>query len=174
MHDELSKVIAVASYLKDFSAKTKWTKGSEKANIRRVAYRLDGEIEWRQVALADLYDQAETYHRYEDRTKVMSHIGYMLQYEDKLMTNYRRHDSLGYLFEHFDSGFKWERGTNSSHNQRLLKRFVTSLLSELQTDRQSTQEALRIEFYQRRFTELEGARNLAVRNLTRFRDSRLD
>ena len=174
VHDELGRVIAIASRLKDFSAKTKWTKDSEQADIRRFGYRLDGEIEWAQVALSDLYRQAEAYHRYEDRTTAMSRIGYMLQYEDKLMTGYGSHDSLGHLFEHFDRDFQWHRGTNSSHNQRLLKRFVTSVMSELQTDRQSTQEALKINFYQRRSVALEDMRDQAARDFVRFRDSRLD
>lgn len=174
VHDGLGKVIAIASHLKDFSAKTKWTKDSEKADIRRFGYRLDGEIDWGLVALADLYRQAEVYHRYEDRTKVMSRISYMLQYEDKLMTGYRSHDSLGYLFEYFDRDFQWQRGTNSSHNQRLLKRFIASMMSELQTDRQSTQEALQIDFYQRSYESIEGARDQAAKDFLRFRDSRLD
>lgn len=174
MHDELGKVIAIASHLKDFSVKTKWTEDSERADIRRFGYRLDGEIEWGQVALPDLYRQGEAYHRYEDRTKVMSRISYMLKYEDQLMTSYASHDSLGYLFEHFDSDFQWHRGTNSSHNQRLLKRFLTSVMSELQTDRQSTQEALKIDFYQRRYLALEDMRDQAAKDLLRFGDSRLD
>jgi hypothetical protein len=174
VHDEIGKVIAVASHLKDFSAKTKWTEDSEKADIRRFGYRLDGEIEWGLVSLEDLYRQAEIFHRYEDRTRAMSRIGYMLQYEDKLLTGYRSHESLGYLFEHFDRDFQWQRGTNSSHNQRMLKRFVMTMLSELQTDRQSTQEALKIDFYQRRFASIDGARDQAVKNFIRFRDIRLD
>jgi hypothetical protein len=174
VHDALGKVIAIASHLKDFSAKTKWTEDSEKADIRRFGYRLDGEIEWGLVSLNDLYRQAEIFHRFEDRTEVMSRISYMLQYEDKLMTGYRSHDSLGYLFEHFDRDFQWQRGTNSSHNQRLLKRFVTSMMSELQTDRQSTQEALQIDFYQRRYLAIEDTRDQTVKHLIRFSDSRLD
>tara|TARA_B110000093_G_scaffold32562_1_gene33258 strand:- start:1291 stop:2532 length:1242 start_codon:yes stop_codon:yes gene_type:complete len=174
VHDELGRVIAIASHLKDFSAKTKWTKDSEQADIRRFGYRLDGEIEWAQVTLSDLYRQAEVFHHYEDRSRAMSHIGHMLQYEDKLMTSYGSHDSLGYLFEHFDRDFQWHRGTNSSHNQRLLKRFVTSVMSELQTDRQSTQEALKINFYQRRYVALNNMRDQAARDFVRFRDSRLD
>jgi hypothetical protein len=174
IHDALGKVVAVASHLKDLTPKTKWTEDTELADIRRFGYRLDGEIEWGLVALEDLFQQAEAYHRYEDRTKVMSHIGYMLQFEDKLMTNYRSHESLGYLFEHFDRDFQWHRGTNSSHNQRLLKRFVAGMMTELQSDRQSTQEALQVDFYRRRFLVIEDARNAVVHNLVRFRDSRLD
>ncbi len=174
VHDELGKVIAIASHLKDFSAKTKWTEDSEKADIRRFGYRLDGEIEWGQVVLSDLYWQGEAYHRYEDRTQVMSRISYMLKYEDKLMTSYSRHDSLGYLFEHFDRDFQWHRGTNSSHNQRLLKRFLSSMMSELQTDRQSTEEALSIDFYQRRLVGLGDIRDQTARDFLRFRNSRLD
>ena len=80
VHDELGKVVAIASHLKDFSVKSKWTEDSEQADIRRFGYRLDGEIEWGQIALDDLYSQSELYHRYEDRTKVMGHVSYMLQY----------------------------------------------------------------------------------------------
>ncbi len=174
MHDALGKVIAIASHLKDFSAKTKWTEDSEKADIRRFGYRLDGAIKWGQVALSDLYEQGELYHRYEDRTKVMSRIAYQLQYEDQLMTGYRSHDSLGYLFEYFDRDFQWQRGTNSSHNQRLLKRFIAGMLTELQTDRQSTQETLEIDFYQRRYLSLEDMRDQAAKDFLRFSDSRLD
>ncbi len=173
VHDELGKVVAIASHLKDFSVKSKWTEDSEQADIRRFGYRLDGEIEWGQIALDDLYSQSELYHRYEDRTKVMGHVSYMLQYQDKLMTGYGSHDSLGYLFEHFDRDFQWHRGTNSSHNQRLLKRFVTSLLMEIQSDRQSTSEALKVDFYKRRYYSIDDARDDATRALTRFRDSRL-
>jgi hypothetical protein len=174
VHDELGKVVAIASHLKDFSVKSKWTEDSGQADIRRFGYRLDGEIEWGQIALDDLYRQSELYHRYEDRTKVMGHVSYMLQYEDKLMTSYGSHDSLGYLFEHFDRDFQWHRGTNSSHNQRLLKRFVTSLLMELQSDRQSTSEALNVDFYKRRYYAIDDARDDATRALMRFGDSRLD
>jgi hypothetical protein len=174
VHDDLGKVIAIASHLKDFSAKTKWTEDSEMADIRRFGYRLDGEIDWGLVALTDLYQQAEAYHRYEERTQVMSHIGHMLQYENKLMTGYRSHDSLGYLFEYFDRDFQWDRGTNSLHNQRLLKRFIMGMLTELQTDRQSTEEVLEIDFYRRRYFAIEDARDEVVQTLIRFRDSRLD
>ncbi|CAA6678792.1 MULTISPECIES: serine protease [unclassified Lentimonas] len=173
MHDELGKVVAIASRLKDFSVKSKWTEDSEQADIRRFGYRLDGEIEWGQIALNDLYQQSELYHRYEDRTKVMWHISYMLQYEDKLMTGYGSHDSLGYLFKNFDRDFQWQRGTNSSHNQRMLKRFVTSLLMELQSDRQSTADALQVDFYRRRYYSIDDVRDEAIRALTRFQDSRL-
>ena len=174
VHDELGKVVAIASHLKDFSVKSKWTEDSEQADIRRFGYRLDGEIEWGQLELEDLYQQSELYHQYEDRTQVMWHISYMLQYEDKLMTGYGRHDSLGYLFEHFDRDFQWHRGTNSSHNQRMLKRFITSLLMEIQSDRQSTEDALKVDFYRRRYYSIDDARDEAMRALTRFSDSRLD
>ena len=173
VHDALGKVVAIASHLKDFSVKSKWTEDSEQADIRRFGYRLDGEIEWGLIALDDLYRQSDLYHRYEDRTKVMVHISYMLQYEEKLMTGYRGHDSLGYLFENFDRDFQWHRGTNSSHNQRMLKRFVTSLMMEIQSDRQSTLEALQVDFYKRRYYSIDDARDDAARVLTRFRDSAL-
>ena len=41
-------------------------------------------------------------------------------------------------------------------------------------DRQSTQEALKINFYQRRSVALENMRDQAARDFVRFRDSRLD
>ena len=174
VHDELGKVIAIASHLKDFSVKSKWTEDSEKADVRRFGYRLDGEIEWGRVTLVDLYRQAEAYHRYEDRTRVMSQIGYMLQYEDELMTSYSSHDSLGHLFGYFERDFQWHRGMNSSNNQRMLKHFITSMLSELQTDRVGTQEALEIDFYQRRFLVTEDLRDQAAQDFIGFADSRLD
>lgn len=174
VHDELGRVIAIASHLEDFGAKTKGTKDSKQANVRRFACRIDGEIEWAQVALSDLYNQAELYYQYEDRSRAMSQIGHKLQHEDQLMTSYSRHDSLGHLFEDFDRDFQWHRGTNSSHNQRLLKRFVAGVMSELQTDRQSTQDALKIDFYQRGYVALESLRDQAARDFVRFRDSRLD
>ena len=174
VHDELGRVIAIASHLKDFSTKTKWTEDSEAADVRRFGYRLDGEIEWARVALVDLYRQAEAYHRYEDRTRAMSQIGYMLQYEDELMTSYSSHDSLGHLFEYFERDFQWHRGMNSSNNQRMLKHFVTSILSELQTDRVGTGEALEIDFYKRRFLVAEDLRDQAAKNFISFADSRLD
>ena len=174
VHDKLGRVIAIASHLKDFSAKTKWTEDSKQADVRRFGYRLDGEIEWAQVALSDLYRQAEVYYHYADRSRAMSQIGHELQHEDQLIISYSSHDSLGYLFEHFDRDFQWHRGTNSSHNQRLLKRFVAGVMSELQTDRQSTQEALKVDFYQRRYVALESMRDQAARDFVRFRDSRLD
>jgi len=177
VHDALGTVVAIASHLKDFSvkskskSKSKSTKDSEQADIRRFGYRLDGEIEWGLISLDDLYRQSDLYHRYEDRTKVMRHISYMLQYEDKLMTGYGGHDSLGYLFENFDRDFQWHRGTNSSHNQRLLKRFVTSLLMEIQSDRQSTADALEADFYKRRYYSIDDVRADASRVLIRFRDA---
>jgi hypothetical protein len=174
VHDGLGRVIAIASHLKDFSAKTKWSKDWVQADVRRFGYRLDGEIEWAQVALSDLYRQAEVYNHYEDRSRAMSQIGHKLQHEDQLMTSFRSHDSLGYLFEYFDRDFQWHRGTNSSHNQRLLKRFVTSMLSELQTDRVGTGEALEIDFYQRRFLMAEDLRDQAANDFISFADSRLD
>jgi hypothetical protein len=174
VHDNLGKVIAIASHLKDFSAKTGWTQGTGNVEVRRFGYRLDGEIQWSLLSFEDLYRQAELYHRYEDRTRVMSRISYMLHYEDQLMLDYRSHESLGYLFEYFDRDFQWHRGMNSSHNQRMLKRFVMGMMSELQTDRQSTEEALTVEFYQRQFASIEGARDQALKDFIRFRDSRLD
>ena len=173
VHDELGRSSRLLPALR-FQCEDQVDQRFGASGYSPLCYRLDGEIEWAQVALSDLYRQAEAYHRYEDRTTAMSRIGYMLQYEDKLMTGYGSHDSLGHLFEHFDRDFQWHRGTNSSHNQRLLKRFVTSVMSELQTDRQSTQEALKINFYQRRSVALEDMRDQAARDFVRFRDSRLD
>lgn len=173
VHDALGSVVAIASHLKDFSVKSKWTKDSEQADIRRFGYRLDGEIEWGLIALEDLYQQSDLFRRYEERTQVMWTISYMLQYEDQLMTGYGGHDSLGYLFENFDRDFQWHRGTNSSHNQRLLKRFVTSLLMEIQSDRQSSADALKVDFYKQRYYLIDDARDETARVLMRFRDARL-
>lgn len=170
IHDELGSVVGVASHMPDLSAKSKWTEDSD---IRRFGYRLDGDIEWEQVSLRDLHNQAEVYHRFEDRTIVMGRIGYMLEHESTLMTHYREHESLGYMFDRIDSSFSWKRGTNSSQNQMLLKRFINNMITELQRDREDTRAALRINFYLRRYQEIEASRDYVRRSLQRFSEVRL-
>lgn len=95
VHNKLGKVIAIASYLKDLGSKSKWSEDSELADIRRFGYRFDGDVEWQKVELLELYQQAEAFHRYIDRTQVMQHIVHMIVYENKLTTHYQSHNSLG-------------------------------------------------------------------------------
>ena len=45
--------------MRDFSATDKWTEGSEVADIRRFGFRMDGEIEWQQMSLSELYRQGD-------------------------------------------------------------------------------------------------------------------
>lgn len=183
VHDELGQVIAVASSYRTRSVSSSSRDGRGLREDRQVrmtethcyGYRLDGEIEWGQVALADLYLQGEAYARYEDRTRVMGHIGSMLKNQDEpLIKEYRKHDSLGYLYDYFDRDFDWRTGGNTSTDERMMKRFVTSIMSELQTDRVGTQEALTIDYYQRRYLSLENQRDQAAKDFKIFRDKRLD
>jgi hypothetical protein len=171
--DRLGTVIGVASHMRDLSDKTKWTKDSELADIRRFGFRLDGAPEWEQVRLTDLFRQGEAYNKFEDRTYAFSHIAYMLNEESALMTSYREHQSIGYLFDRIDTNFTWARGTNSSSNQELLRRFIKSMLIEVQSDRRETEELLTISFYKRSFNEIQDIRDYVQRNLLRFEQTRL-
>jgi hypothetical protein len=181
IQDHLGKVIGIAStYEKramptalrsnfDFTAR-----GSQTTEVRCLGDRLDGEITWVQVALSDLYNQGEIFARYEDRTTAISRIGSKLMQKDKLLTEYSDHDSLGFLYDNFERDFAWHRGKNASNNQRMMRQFVTRMLTELQTDRASTQDALTIEYYQRRFVPLEAKRDQAAKDFLLFRSTRLD
>lgn len=186
MHQELGNVIGILSHYRDLtpaeaSLRREWGSKGESGrlkpvvrDIRSFCSRLDGEVEWRQVTLVDLYSQAETYHRYEDRSQVMSRIGRELIADGEVL-DYQDHDSLGYLYDHFDAYFPWSNLNGmSSHVQRQLKRFITGMLSELQTDRQRTRETLYIEFYQRQYDSMEAKRNRAVQDFTQFGKTRLD
>jgi len=173
VHNDLGTVIAIASYLKDFSSDSKWTKDTGLDKIRRFGYRLDGEIEWEQVGLSDLYKQGEAYQSFEERTAAMWNIGYTLTYESKLLTSYRDHNSIGHLYSDISSDFDWNRGTASAHNTQLLRRFVNGMRSELQSDLSVTDKVISISYYQRQYDSIKGYRDQIHKNLTRFSDSRL-
>jgi len=173
VHDGLGSVVAVASHLRDFSQKTKWTEDSELGDIRRFGYRLDGEIDWQRIALTDLYRESELYHRFEDRTRALWHISHMLERESTLVTAYRDHSSLGYLYEQIDEGFDWRRGTGSGHNQQLLRQFLQRLSTEIQSDIADTDQGLSVGFYRMRFEEIREARDQAIRSIDNFRTVRL-
>lgn len=173
IHEELGLVVGVASYLRDFSEKTKWTKDSDLGDIRRFGYRLDGDIQWQRIELEELFAQADAYYYFEDRTKAMWEIGHRLEYESKLATNYRNHESLGYLYDDINTDFKWGRGTASSHNIQILKRFVRRMKLELHNDLQDTEEALTVNFYLNQFNQLKPLRGRIEKNFTNFEESRL-
>jgi S1-C subfamily serine protease len=174
VHDDLGTVVGVVSHVRDLSAKNKWTEDSELADIRRFGYRLDGDMEWERVLLKDLYHQAEVFTRFADRTFVMGEIGYMMENKSTLLTNYREHESLGYLFDSIDSRFSWKRGTRSSQNQLILKRFINNMISELQNDRAETADTLNLSYFVRQFEEIESSRDQVRRSLIRFSESRLE
>lgn len=159
MHDELGTVIGVVSHMRDLSTKDKWTEDSELADIRRFGFRLDGEIDWQRVSLAALFDQGETYERFEDRTTVLARSIYMLKHERTILTAYSSHQSLGYLFDPFEGGFSWKRGTSSSNNIIKLERFMNGLHNELITDRQKTRDALTVDFLRKRFNTMDDMRD---------------
>jgi len=163
--DQLGTVIGVVSHMRDLSRKDKWTEDSELADIRRFGFRMDGEINWQRVTMVELFDQGDIYERFEDRTTVMARTIYMLKYERKILTGYSSHKSLGYLFDTFDSGFSWQRGTNSSNNIIKLERFVNSLQRELVTDRQETRDALTVDFLSKRFYNADDIRDYSLGEL---------
>ncbi len=173
IHKKLGTVVGVASYLRDFSEKTKWTKDSQLGDIRRFGYRLDGDIQWQAVELNELFVQAEAYDRFEDRTKAMWEIGHRLQYESKLVTGYRDHESLGHLYDDINSDFNWGRGTSSSHNIQILRRFVRRMNIELHNDIQDTDQLLTVSFYRNLFNELKPMRERIADNFKHFEDARL-
>jgi len=165
------KVVAIASYMRDLSDRSKWTEDSELDDIRRFGYRLDGEIEWGKISLQKLYEQAEAFHSFKDRTLVIGHIAYTMESEQRILTGYRAHESLGYLIGYFDDDFQWQRGTDSAKNTRLLKRFTQGLMTELESDRTSTEKILNINFYKHQFTEMQDARDAISETLNRFHSS---
>ena len=184
IYKEAGRVVGIVSHVKDMTSSRREVNRSSDFRIRCFGERLDGDIEWRMVALEELYEQAEVYYRYEERTRVMNRIGQIFLRElggkdddelslEKQLKKYKDHDSLGYLCDYFDRDFQWFRGGNTAHNKRLLKRYVTSLLSEIQTDRKGTNDALEIDFYKRRYNSIDDERDDAIRALTRFQDSRL-
>ncbi len=172
-HEALGVVVGIASYLRDFSQKTKWTEDSELADIRRFGYRLDGEIQWQRITLEELFHQAEAYHRFEDRTQAMWEISYRLEYESKLVTGYRDHESLGYLYDDINSDFNWGRGTASSRNVQILKRFVKRMQIELANDVQNTEEVLTVNFYRELFDGLKPMRKRIAKSFEHFETVRL-
>lgn len=173
VHNKLGTVIGVASHMRDLSVKDKWTRDSRMADIRRFGYRLDGEIQWEQYSLRELHRQATAFERFKERTLVMGHISHMLEHESRLVTSYRDHESIGYLFANIEDNFDWRRGTTSSNNQRLLKRLVDGLIVELQSDRKGTDDLLTIPFYRQQFLAIESSRDLVSAGLRRFSSMRL-
>ncbi|MEM1221421.1 MAG: trypsin-like peptidase domain-containing protein [Verrucomicrobiota bacterium] len=174
VHDELGVVVGVASYMRDLSSKSKWTEDSELADIRRFGYRIDGEIEWERVSLEDLYEQGAVYNKFEDRTKVMQDISYMMENESTLMTGYRDHETLGYLFKDINSDFSWNRGTSSASNVILLRKLIDRMLNELQSDLTATDRTLTLNFYRKSYLEMASSREQIIRSLRRFREARLE
>lgn len=173
VHDSLGTVIAIASYLRDYSDDSKWTEDTDFNTIRRFGYRLDGDITWAQVSLNELYSQGEAYHRFEERTTAMWNISYMLTYESQLLTSYRDHESIGYLYDDISSDFNWGRGTSSAHNIQMLKRFLNNMTNEVQNDISETNRALKLGYYRKQFDDIKDYRNLIQKNLVRFSKSRL-
>lgn len=159
MHDELGTVVGIVSHMRDLSKKDKWTEDSELSDIRRFGFRLDGEIDWQQISLRDLFEQGDIFERYEERTYLLARTIYMLKNERTIMTGYGSHESLGYLFEPFSSGFSWKRGLASSNNIMKLERFMNGLKNELITDRSSTEKALKVHYFKSRFNEVDSVRD---------------
>lgn len=164
IHDELGLVVGLVSHMRDLSDKDKWTEDSELADIRRFGFRMDGQITWQQVRLAELYKQGDLYDRFEDRTIVLAQTISAMQ-ERVIMTGFSTHESLGYMFEHFDDGFSWRRGTGSGNNMVKLNRFMKNLRSELVTDRNSTRDALTVKFFRRRFDTINEVRDYCIDEL---------
>ncbi len=158
VHDKLGRVIGVVSHMRNLSDKDKWTKDSELSDIRRFGFRLDGEITWQRVSLEELFRQGELYARYENRTYVLARTIYMLKNKRTILTGYSSHESLGYLFEHLED-FSWRRGTGSASNIMKLERFMNNLQGELMTDRQSTEKALTVNFFKKRFGDVDRIRD---------------
>lgn len=169
VHDALGTVIGIVSHMRDLSEKDKWTKDSELADIRRFGFRLDGEIQWQSISMEELFEQGEIYRRFEDRTEVLARTIHMLKNERTILTGYNTHDSLGYLFDRFDSGFSWKRGTASSHNIMKLERFVNGLQNEIVTDRKSTDRALTVDFFREMFRKTDSMRDYFSGELKRVR-----
>lgn len=159
VHDELGTVVGIVSYMKDLSQKDKWTQDSELSDIRRFGFRLDGEIQWQQLSLKDLYDEGERFARFEERTYYLAHIIYMLKDERKIMTGMISHDSLGHLFEPFEAGFSWERGLASANNVSKLEHFVSGLDRELSFDQSSTEKTLKTGYFQARYKTVNSVRD---------------
>ncbi|MEM8866996.1 MAG: serine protease [Verrucomicrobiota bacterium] len=174
VHDDTGAVVGVASYMRDLSSNSKWTEDSELADIRRFGFRLDGEIEWERLDLDAVYKQGEAFQDFENRTKALRHISYMMENESTLMTGYRDHDTLGYMFDDINEGFSWKRGTGSANNVRLLRRFVDRMLIELQSDIQKTDQAISLNFYRERYQNMLSLRKSIEKSLRRFRSARLD
>lgn len=165
VHNERGTVIGVVSHMRDLSRKTKWTEDSEQADIRRYGFRMDGEMAWERASLAQIFDEGERLERFDERTQLLTRTIHMLKNERTIMTGYRKHESLGYLFQPFEDGFNWKRGLASSNNVRKLERFVNSLRTELVRDRDSTASELKLSFFKFRFLELDRMRDFCDEQL---------
>lgn len=172
-HNELGTVIGVASYLRDLSERSKWSRDSGLDDIRRFAYRLDGEIVWERTSLRDLFAEGELFAEFKERTEIFLNLSLMMEQENTLVMSYREHDSIGYLYESIDSGFSWSRGTHSSSNKMKLRRFIVGLLFEIQQDRVETRDGLSLNYYLRQLDAMNDARDYAKRSLKRFEATRL-
>lgn len=164
IHDDLGVAIGLVSHMRDLSDKDKWTEDSELSDIRRFGFRLDGAISWQQLALSELYEQGELYNRFENRTIVLAQTVNAVQ-NRVIMNGFSSHESLGYMFEHFDDNFSWKRGSASGNNMVKLNRFLKNLNTELVNDRQSTKEALTVELFNRRFQEVDTVRDSCIQEL---------
>jgi hypothetical protein len=159
VHNERGTVIGIVSHMRDLSKKTKWTEDSEQADIRRYGFRMDGEISWERASLNQIFDEGERLEAFDERTELLTRTIYMLKNNRTIMTGYREHASLGYLFVPFEEGFNWDRGLASSNNVRKLERFVNNLRNELISDREITERDLKLSFFRSRFRELDRLRD---------------
>lgn len=159
VHNERGTVIGIVSHMRDLSRKNKWTEDSEQADIRRYGFRMDGEIDWERASLRQIYEEGERLEAFAERTQLLTQTVHMMTNERTILTGYRDHASLGYLFEPFEDGFNWKRGLGSANNVRKLERFVNGLRNELVSDRNSTLKGLKLSFFKKRFLELDRLRD---------------
>ncbi len=169
IHNHTGLVVGIASYVRNMERSSFATKGTAIPAVRRFGFRLDGDLEWEQMSLEALWRQGEVFQQYERKTRMLLEIAHNLMYERRVLTGYRSDQELGYMFADIGNNFRWERGTTSPTNVRLLENFIRTLRAEIQRDREAARRALTVDHYKTRFSNLDELRILYDERLSTFR-----
>lgn len=116
------------------------------SNMRRFAYRIDGNMEWEAMDIRTLAREAEKFYEYEDATYILAEIVYNLTRRKVVMTGYRSHPKIGNVIARLDKDYNWNRGFSSPTNIRLIEEFRNDLLTEINRD-EYTASTLKCSYY---------------------------
>ncbi|MGF1450529.1 MAG: serine protease [Opitutales bacterium] len=134
IHKPSGSVIGIASYLRVMDRSAPWhDRAKEDSKTRRFGFRLDGNIQWDAVTIADFHRQASEFNDFVDRTEALADLIYHLVFERQVRTGYRTHPTLGRVVADVGDDFYFGRGLTPA-NRQVLDRFIMGLKRELRRD----------------------------------------